>query len=274
MVVFRTHVTEAGVLRAGKLIWMERLHGAFRRIVAPGPRGLFVILVHRRHGESASVHRLDRGRVRSGIAGIPSGEVSGSEGIAVRPAGLVVRAADTARQGSVRYRTLTPYAVCGRLLCRRHAVLRPDYARGQAPLPNATFTLPDGSIVLLRLEVAATVADQNRGLMNVHSLDPDTGMLFAWSDTVLCSFWMKDTDIPLDIAFLGPDGTVHQIIHMPLNDPAAGDSIPLYTPGGPYQFAIEANAGYWSRYGIAAGARAAFHLGPVSLTDAPKTCYG
>ncbi|HZU12903.1 MAG TPA: DUF192 domain-containing protein [Chloroflexota bacterium] len=188
--------------------------------------------------------------------------------------GFVVLRRDRAHAGSVKYRTLIPYLVCGRLLCQGNPELRPDYAPGAAPVPNATFALANGSVILLRLEIAATIADQNRGLMNVRSLDPDTGMIFVWSDQVLCSFWMKDTDIPLDIAFLAPDGTVNEIIHMPVLDSPNAEPIPLYTPKNPYQFAIEANAGFWSRYDISPGVKARLNLGALSLTDAPKTCYG
>ena len=60
------------------------------------------------------------------------------------------------------------------------------------------------------LTVAQTEEEKERGLMGVIEMDPDEGMLFDYSDDPQpeLSFWMKDTEIPLDIIFVNQDGNV------------------------------------------------------------------
>lgn len=60
------------------------------------------------------------------------------------------------------------------------------------------------------LLVAETEEEKERGLMNVIEMDPNEGMLFDYSDDpqASISFWMKDTEIPLDIVFINQDGIV------------------------------------------------------------------
>ena len=61
-----------------------------------------------------------------------------------------------------------------------------------------------------KLLVATTEEEKEQGLMNVEEMDDDEGMLFDYSDDPQpeLSFWMKDTEIPLDIIFVNQDGTV------------------------------------------------------------------
>ena len=63
---------------------------------------------------------------------------------------------------------------------------------------------------IFHLTVAETEEEKERGLMGVIEMDPDEGMLFDYSDDPQpsISFWMKDTEIPLDIIFVNQDGVV------------------------------------------------------------------
>ncbi len=86
--------------------------------------------------------------------------------------------------------------------------------------------------------------------MGVKELGPDTGMAFlldAPSDT---SFWMKNTLIPLSVAFWDDDGRVLDILEM---TPCTTDSCPTYTPRAPYTTALEMNAGWFRRHGVQIG---------------------
>jgi len=65
-------------------------------------------------------------------------------------------------------------------------------------------------------------------------------MLFIWEDDVLNGFWMKDTLMPLDIAFFGADGSLVDLLSMV---PCAGDPCPTYRPSGSYRSALEVPAG-------------------------------
>lgn len=63
-------------------------------------------------------------------------------------------------------------------------------------------------------EIAATRAEQSRGLMYRRSMDPAHGMLFTYDDAQYVSMWMRNTYISLDMVFILPDGRVHRVESM------------------------------------------------------------
>jgi len=65
-----------------------------------------------------------------------------------------------------------------------------------------------------RVEVARTPQEQARGLMFRTELGPDEGMIFPRDPPDYASFWMKNTPLPLDIIFIGPDGRINNIAAM------------------------------------------------------------
>ena len=66
----------------------------------------------------------------------------------------------------------------------------------------------------LRVEVASTPEARNRGLMYRRHLGEDEGMLFVYDEPQELRFWMKNTHIPLSIAFIDEDGVITQIEDM------------------------------------------------------------
>src|SRR5258708_7576288 len=60
----------------------------------------------------------------------------------------------------------------------------------------------------LRVRIAETPAERAAGLMHVMALPPDDGMAFVFGGSVTDQFWMKDTLIPLSVAFVAQDGTI------------------------------------------------------------------
>ena len=66
----------------------------------------------------------------------------------------------------------------------------------------------------LDVSLAEDDAARSLGLMHRDSMPEDSGMLFRWSKADPRSFWMKDTKIPLDIAFIASDGTITNIEKM------------------------------------------------------------
>lgn len=103
--------------------------------------------------------------------------------------------------------------------------------------------------------IKAYVADDREkeaeGLMFVTAseLGEDDGMIFVFDEPSQQKFWMKNTIIPLDIAYLKPDGEIVNILTMkPLDESE-------YPSAGPAQYAVEMNAGWFERHQVKAGAK-------------------
>ena len=122
-----------------------------------------------------------------------------------------------------------------------------------APSPaTVTLTVEDAegrAVATLTAELAATPAERQRGLMFRQSLGEDDAMLFVYPVEARGAFWMKDTPIPLTIAFLAADGRVLELI-----DGRPFDETRLQ-PDAPYRHALEVNAGWFARRGMGEGAR-------------------
>lgn len=90
--------------------------------------------------------------------------------------------------------------------------------------------------------VADTPELRRKGLMGVTDLGVIDGMLFVFPEPTASGFWMKDTLIPLDIAFFSADGVLVDLLRM---EPCAADPCPVYEPRGQYRYAIETALGRW-----------------------------
>jgi uncharacterized membrane protein (UPF0127 family) len=118
--------------------------------------------------------------------------------------------------------------------------------------PPSTVTF-EGSEAVLYVDVADTPSARRRGLMGVADLPSDQGMAFVFDDPASSTFWMKDTLIPLSIAFVDQSGEVITIREM---EPCGADPCPTYAADRPYVLAIEANQGWFEDRGIRVGDRA------------------
>lgn len=98
--------------------------------------------------------------------------------------------------------------------------------------------------------VVEITSDHARGLQGRVALHPDRGMLFSWPTTEVRTFWMHDTLIPLDVIFVDPTDRITIIWPNvpPLNDAPRSSIVPA-------SHAIEVNAGYCHRRGVAIGQR-------------------
>lgn len=119
-----------------------------------------------------------------------------------------------------------------------------------SPLPQKVVFHSAGGDTVLTVEVADTSAGRARGLMQRTSLHADSGMIFVWQSPVREGFWMKDTLIPLSIAFISVDSAIIDIQDM---EP---ETVISHVPPQPYILAIEVNQGYFERHGIGIGDRA------------------
>jgi uncharacterized protein len=124
--------------------------------------------------------------------------------------------------------------------------------------PKGTDTTPFGlKIVELKIlnaslyaEVADTPQASENGLMFRDSLPDDRGMLFIFEQPKTASFWMRNTKIPLSIAYVDSTGKILEIESMkPLDEtvvPSVSDQV---------AYALEVNQGWFARHGIAPGAK-------------------
>ncbi|HKN10867.1 MAG TPA: DUF192 domain-containing protein [Pseudomonadota bacterium] len=113
-----------------------------------------------------------------------------------------------------------------------------------ADLPTLELHIKGQTVVA---EIAATEATRTTGLMNRFSLQPDHGMLFVFSQPQALAFWMKNTYVPLSIAFIGADGRILNIEDMaPLTEnthPSRGSAL----------YALEMKKGWFAQHAIGEG---------------------
>ena len=112
-------------------------------------------------------------------------------------------------------------------------------------LPMATVSIQDH---ILTVELAATPAARVCGLSRRDQLQQNQGMLFIFPDRRPRNFWMKDTYIPLSIAFLDDTGRIFSIQDM---DPIQTKR--QYASQDPAAYALEVNRGWFRRHGIEVG---------------------
>jgi len=125
----------------------------------------------------------------------------------------------------------------------------------KSDLPITQLTVNQNKILV---EVANTEPTRMAGLMFRKDLGSDVGMLFVFSDSQQRAFWMKNTLIPLSIAYMNEKGIVENVLEMP---PQTEQS---FMSAGPAQFALEMNAGWFTKHGIKPGDLI------VGVSEAPK----
>ena len=130
-------------------------------------------------------------------------------------------------------------------------------AEGQ-PAPTPTFghakvliDTEEGSVII-DAEQAETPEQRAFGLMFRESLGEDEGMVFLFFEEQQGGFYMKNTLIPLSIAFFDAEGIIVDIIYM---EPCETDPCEIYVPDAPYEGALEVNQGAFEDWGVQEGDR-------------------
>ncbi|HEX2108785.1 MAG TPA: DUF192 domain-containing protein [Rubrobacteraceae bacterium] len=114
-------------------------------------------------------------------------------------------------------------------------------------LPVSTIVNSLGERIPVQVEIADTAAERQTGLSGRPTLAEDAGMLFVFDQEQPLSFWMKDTLIPLSIAYISTEGRIVDIQDMqPL------DETP-HPSAEPAQYALEVNQGFFAERGVAVG---------------------
>jgi uncharacterized protein len=101
----------------------------------------------------------------------------------------------------------------------------------------------------MKAELAVTQEQREAGLMHRRELGEDEGMLFLYREPQQMMMYMKDTRIPLSIAFIDSAGVILEI-----RDMEPMDETPVMSASRQIRFALEANRGWFAKNGIAPGA--------------------
>jgi len=126
-----------------------------------------------------------------------------------------------------------------------------DGCADETPVPDDTFrvlvTQGDAAREAV-VEIAATPSERQQGLMFRQELGEDAGMLFLFPVDSRGGFWMRNTYVPLDIAYISAAGEVQEIREgQPLNETSL-------TPAMPYRYVLEVNQGWFAKHGLGVGA--------------------
>ncbi len=114
----------------------------------------------------------------------------------------------------------------------------------QAQLPTVQLT---AGMHVVRAELAADFTTRMQGLMHRKSLAPNSGMLFVFDEITIHCMWMKNTLIPLSVAFVDPSGAITNIADM---EPHSEQS---HCATRPALFALEMTRGWFAERGIKPG---------------------
>ena len=136
-------------------------------------------------------------------------------------------------------------------VCPRWGSVAQAQPAAERPAPNPRLPRVEirAGMHLIQAEVAADGPTRQRGLMMRERLGPNEGMLFVFEQKAGHCFWMKNTLIPLSIAFLDDDGAIVNIADM---QPHAEDS---HCPVRPVRYALEMEQGWFARRGLKPGVR-------------------
>ena len=116
----------------------------------------------------------------------------------------------------------------------------------QPKLPTTPLTI---GIHVVQAELAFTPEQQATGMMFRTSMGTNEGMLFVSQEPGVRCFWMRNTLLPLSIAFIADDGTIVNLADMtPRSEQSHGSERPV-------RFALEMNQGWFAKRGIQPGAR-------------------
>ena len=137
-----------------------------------------------------------------------------------------------------RRRAVALLALCSAALCSAQ----------EGPQQLAKIRLNAG-IHNINAELAATPQQREIGLMFRPAMPANDGMLFAFERPGQQCFWMKNTLIPLSIAFLADDGSVVNV------DDMKPQTLDGHCSAKPVRFVLEMNAGWFARRGIKAGSK-------------------
>jgi uncharacterized membrane protein (UPF0127 family) len=146
---------------------------------------------------------------------------------------------------------LSPAAYAGGAAAAREAAAVKCVPQSVPAAKKTKLTFPDGKAI--KIDLVDTPATREIGLMCVKKMPRTYGMLFVFSQDMDLNFWMKNTLVPLDILWIGPDKKI-TVIHEKLHESTVDTpDDKVVTAGGRGQFVLELASGEASRRKLKAG---------------------
>ncbi len=130
--------------------------------------------------------------------------------------------------------------------CDRPTATGPATTREEAGV-DVFFPIGQGQVAT-RLRLAVTDLEKSRGLMGAAKLPRNEGMAFLYESDTQVRFWMKDTPLDLDIAFVSAEGVILEIKTM-----RAGDTETTTSTSAKVRFTVEMAAGWYALTGVKVG---------------------
>ena len=128
---------------------------------------------------------------------------------------------------------------------------QPEHSKESVAWKVIKLQIPSrNGLVPLRAELADTESKRERGLMFRRSLSENSGMLFVFDPPAQAAFWMKNTRIPLSIAFLDNQGRILEIRSM-----KPFDQTVIWSASNAVAYALEVNEGWFDYHGIQTGTK-------------------
>ena len=129
--------------------------------------------------------------------------------------------------------------------------------RSSSPRPASAQEVPQSLVAIklnagmhaIRAEVARTPDERSTGLMFRKAMPTNEGMLFQFEEAAPQCFWMKNTLLPLSIAFVDDDGTVVNI------DSMKPQTLESHCSAKPVRYVLEMNDGWFAKRGIKPGSK-------------------
>ncbi len=132
-------------------------------------------------------------------------------------------------------------------------------AQAAATFKRGTLVITQGPAkTTVEVEVADTPESHAQGLMSRTQLPENAGMLFIFESTGRWSFWMKNTLIPLSVAFIDERWEIVDIVDMAVAADPQNGPFALYNAAKPYRYALEVNLGFFRSKGLTVGAKVTF----------------
>ena len=127
------------------------------------------------------------------------------------------------------------------------ALVQASAVRAQDAAQSLPSIRLSAGIHAIDAQLARTPQQREIGLMFRKSMGPNQGMLFAFEQAAQQCFWMKNTLIPLAIAFVADDGVIVNI------DAMKPQTLDSHCSTAPVRYVLEMNDGWFAKHGVKAG---------------------